>query len=66
MPLNTDSYLRAHGWAGTGTALRAGALARPLAPAQKRTLAGVGRDRDDAFPFWDQCVLPASRRGRGG
>jgi hypothetical protein len=54
MPLDSDSYLRAQGWGGAGTALREGALSRPLAIAQKKTLAGLGKDRDEAFPFWDQ------------
>ena len=54
MPLNSHSYLVAQGWQGTGTALRDGAVARPVIIAQKKTLAGVGKDRDEAFPFWDQ------------
>ena len=54
MPLDSQTYLRNNGWQGHGTALREGALARPLSIPQKRTLAGVGKDRDEAFPFWDQ------------
>lgn len=54
MPLNSHSYLVAQGWKGTGKALREGAINRPVIIAQKKTLAGVGRDRDEAFPFWDQ------------
>lgn len=53
MPLNSHSYLVAQGWKGTGKALREGAINRPVVIAQKKTLAGVGRDRDEAFPFWD-------------
>jgi hypothetical protein len=56
MPLDSHSYLRAQGWEGTGKALREGAISRPIAIAQKKTLAGLGKDRDEAFPFWDQCV----------
>lgn len=57
MPLDGHSYLVAQGWGGKGTGLRKGAISRPLAIPQKKTLAGLGKDRDDAFPFWDQCVL---------
>ena len=54
MPLNSHSYLIAQGWQGTGEALREGAISRPVIITQKKTLAGVGKDRDEAFPFWDQ------------
>jgi hypothetical protein len=56
MPLDCHSYLVAQGWSGKGSGLRQGAISRPLAIPQKRTLAGIGKDREDAFPFWDQCV----------
>jgi hypothetical protein len=48
--------LQSQGWQGDGSALRPGAIIKPLAIPQKRTLAGVGKDRDEAFPFWDQSV----------
>jgi len=54
IPLDGHSYLLSKGWTGKGTGLRHGAIARPLAIPQKRTLAGLGKDRDEAFPFWDQ------------
>lgn len=57
MPLDGHSYLASYGWSGKGTGLRTGAIDRPLAIPKKRNLAGVGKDRDEAFPFWDQCVL---------
>ena len=56
MPLDSHSFLVAQGWAGKGTALREGAISRPLALTQKKTLSGLGKDRDEAFPFWDQYV----------
>lgn len=56
MPLDGHSFLVAQGWGGKGTGLRQGAISRPLAIPQKKTLAGLGKDRDEAFPFWDQCV----------
>jgi hypothetical protein len=54
MPFDSNTFLRDQGWEGSGRGLRDGALSKPLAPAQKRTLAGLGKDRDEAFPFWDQ------------
>ncbi|VDB91434.1 unnamed protein product [Peniophora sp. CBMAI 1063] len=60
MPLDSQTYLRNNGWKGHGTALREGALSRPLSIPQKRTLAGVGKDRDEAFPFWDHVFAAAS------
>lgn len=54
MPLDGHAYLVSQGWTGKGTGLRQGAIARPLVIPQKKTLAGLGKDRDEAFPFWDQ------------
>lgn len=54
MPLDGHSYLISQGWSGLGTGLRQDALIRPLAIPPKRTLSGLGKDRDEAFPFWDQ------------
>ncbi|KAF8964375.1 hypothetical protein BDZ97DRAFT_2007568 [Flammula alnicola] len=56
MPLDGHSYLVAQGWGGKGTGLREGAISRPLAIAQKKNLAGLGKDRDEAFPFWDHAA----------
>jgi len=49
------------GWSGAGTALRAGAISKPLAIPQKKNLAGLGKDRDDAFPFWDHVFSAAAK-----
>jgi hypothetical protein len=57
MPLDGHNYLVSQGWGGKGKALRDGAISRPLIVAQKKNLSGVGKDRDEAFPFWDQCVI---------
>ena len=57
MPLDGHSYLIAQGWGGKGTGLRQGAISRPIAIPQKKTLSGLGKDRDEAFPFWDQYVV---------
>ena len=54
MPLDGHAYLVSQGWAGKGSGLRHGAIAKPITLTQKKTLAGVGKDRDEAIPFWDQ------------
>ncbi|TYJ58385.1 hypothetical protein B9479_000931 [Cryptococcus floricola] len=46
-------HLEQQGWAGKGTALQQGHISRPLAVVQKKTLSGIGKDRDEAVPFWD-------------
>ncbi|THH07419.1 hypothetical protein EW145_g3393 [Phellinidium pouzarii] len=61
MPLDGYSYLVAQGWTGKGSGLRQGAISRPLAIPQKRTLAGLGKDRDEAFPFWDHVFAVAAK-----
>ncbi|KAH9941076.1 hypothetical protein B0H21DRAFT_753482 [Amylocystis lapponica] len=60
MPLDGHAYLVSQGWQGKGSGLRQGAIARPVAVAQKKTLAGIGKDRDDAFPFWDHVFAAAA------
>lgn len=35
-------------------ALKQGHMTRPIAVVQKKTLSGVGKDRDEAVPFWDK------------
>ncbi|WRT68142.1 uncharacterized protein IL334_005117 [Kwoniella shivajii] len=47
------AHLSKHGWKGKGTALKHGHSVRPLAVVQKKTLSGIGKDRDTAVPFWD-------------
>lgn len=61
MPLDSHSYLVSQGWGGKGTGLRPGAISRPLAIPQKKTLAGLGKDRDEAFPFWDHLFSAAAK-----
>ncbi|EIN12639.1 hypothetical protein PUNSTDRAFT_141290 [Punctularia strigosozonata HHB-11173 SS5] len=60
MPLDGHEYLVAQGWKGKGTALREGAISRPIAVTQKKNLGGVGKDRDEAFPFWDHLFAAAA------
>lgn len=61
MTLDGYSYLTSYGWSGRGTGLRNGAIDKPIAIPQKRNLAGVGKDRDEAFPFWDHLFTAASK-----
>ncbi|KAF9019191.1 hypothetical protein BDZ89DRAFT_1020975 [Hymenopellis radicata] len=61
MPLDGHSYLVAQGWSGKGTGLRQGAITRPITVSQKKTLSGIGKDRDEAFPFWDHLFSAAAK-----
>ncbi len=54
MPLDGHAHLVRQGWSGKGSGLRHGAIAKPVTIIQKKTLSGIGKDRDEAFPFWDQ------------
>ncbi|KAH0832045.1 ATP synthase regulation protein NCA2-domain-containing protein [Lanmaoa asiatica] len=55
------AYLTSYGWTGTGTGLRKGAINKPLAIPPKKNLSGLGKDRDEAFPFWDHLFTAASK-----
>ncbi|KAF8580112.1 hypothetical protein K439DRAFT_1637240 [Ramaria rubella] len=59
--LDSTSYLTSFGWQGKGNGLRQGSVSRPLSIPQKRTLAGLGKDRDEAFPFWDHLFSAAAK-----
>ncbi|KZT18438.1 hypothetical protein NEOLEDRAFT_1173578 [Neolentinus lepideus HHB14362 ss-1] len=61
MPLDGHAYLSSQGWPGTGSGLREGAVSRPVIIIQKKTLAGIGKDRDEAFPFWDHLYSAAAK-----
>jgi len=60
MPLDGHAFLLNQGWSGTGTGLRKGAISRPITALQKRNLAGIGKDRDEALPFWDHLFTVAA------
>ncbi|KAI0352641.1 hypothetical protein OH77DRAFT_1428362 [Trametes cingulata] len=60
MPLDSHHHLVKQGWSGKGTGLRNGAIAKPITVKQKKTLAGIGKDRDEAFPFWDHVFQAAA------
>jgi hypothetical protein len=54
MPLDGHAFLLSQGWSGAGEGLRKGAISRPITAPRKKNLAGIGKDRAEAFPFWDQ------------
>ena len=54
MPFDSYSHLVAQGWSGRGSGLRQGSIPKPIIPRQRKGQGGVGVDRDDAAPFWDQ------------
>ncbi|KAJ2919165.1 hypothetical protein MD484_g1244, partial [Candolleomyces efflorescens] len=58
--LKTKFKTQAQGWGGKGTGLRQGAISKPITIAQKKNLAGLGKDRDEAFPFWDHLFSAAA------
>ncbi|KAH9846104.1 hypothetical protein C2E23DRAFT_744811 [Lenzites betulinus] len=60
MPIDGHTHLVKQGWSGKGTGLRNGAIAKPITITQKKTLAGIGKDRDEAFPFWDHVFQAAA------
>lgn len=56
MPLDTAGYLAAQGWQGHGTPLDGNegrGLRKPIVIPQKRTLGGIGKERDRAVEWWD-------------
>jgi hypothetical protein len=56
----SDSTFRQQKYVDCGlnwySALKQGHATRPLAVVQKKNLSGIGKDRDEAVPFWDQYV----------
>jgi len=54
VPTSSSLWLPAD---GEPLALKHGHATRPLPVVRKKTLSGVGKDRDGAVPFWDQSVL---------
>ncbi|KAF8501060.1 hypothetical protein F5888DRAFT_1632849 [Russula emetica] len=60
MPLDGHAFLLSQGWSGSGSGLRKGAISRPVTVTQKKNLAGIGKDRDEAFPFWDHLYTVAA------
>ncbi|KAM0749369.1 hypothetical protein T439DRAFT_327081 [Meredithblackwellia eburnea MCA 4105] len=61
-------YLRGLGWSGPGSSLNNSPTARtkPVTVAQKKTLSGVGKDRDTAFPWWEMVFSAVANKAVSG
>ncbi|EUC62032.1 hypothetical protein RSOL_412230 [Rhizoctonia solani AG-3 Rhs1AP] len=59
--LDGQTHLVKQGWKGTGHPLKAGGRSRPVVIAQKKTLGGIGKDRDESFAFWDHLYDVAAK-----
>ncbi|KAG8731981.1 hypothetical protein FRC11_001260 [Ceratobasidium sp. 423] len=59
--LDGQTHLVKQGWKGAGHPLKAGGRSRPVVVAQKKTLGGIGKDRDESFAFWDHLYDVAAK-----
>ncbi|CCO28813.1 hypothetical protein RSOLAG1IB_00553 [Rhizoctonia solani AG-1 IB] len=59
--LDGQTHLVKQGWRGAGHPLKAGGRSRPIVIAQKKTLGGIGKDRDESFAFWDHLYDVAAK-----
>jgi hypothetical protein len=64
---DSANYLRGLGWSGPGSSLNnsAGARAKPITVIQKKSLSGVGRDRDTSFQWWDAIFTSVASKVGG-
>lgn len=53
MPFSPATYLTEQGWEGKGHGLRKGSIRKPLTVAHKTNLAGLGKERDTGYAWWD-------------
>lgn len=60
-------YLKGLGWKGPGEGLNDNphARAKPITVPQKKTLSGVGKDRDTAFPWWEMVFATVATKVGG-
>ncbi|KAG9026106.1 hypothetical protein FRB95_009383 [Tulasnella sp. JGI-2019a] len=63
MPFDPSVHLASQGWGGHGQPLRpnSNGLRKPIVVAQKKTLGGVGKDRDVSFAFWDHVYAASAQ-----
>ncbi|KAH7340663.1 hypothetical protein B0J17DRAFT_652357 [Rhizoctonia solani] len=59
--LDGQTHLVKQGWKGAGHPLKTGGRSRPVVIAQKKTLGGIGKDRDESFAFWDHLYDVAAK-----
>ncbi|BGP43669.1 hypothetical protein JCM10449v2_007714 [Rhodotorula kratochvilovae] len=64
---DSATFLRGLGWNGPGSSLNnsAAGRAKPVTVAQKKTLSGVGRDRDTSFAWWDAVFTSVAQKVGG-
>lgn len=68
MVFSPSNYLRGLGWSGPGTSLQPDnihARVKPITVPQKKTLAGVGKDRDTAYPWWEMVFANVANKVSG-
>lgn len=52
--MNAEAHLRAQGWQGPGTGLRAGSLQRAILTSKKTDLKGLGAKQNESDQWWDK------------
>lgn len=68
MVFSPANYLRGLGWSGPGTSLQPDnvhARIKPILIPQKKTLGGVGKDRDTAYPWWEMVFATVAGKVKG-
>ena len=68
MVFSPAGYLRGLGWNGPGSSLQPNnvhARAKPITIPQKKTLSGVGKDRDTAYPWWEMVFATVATKVSG-
>ncbi|BGP20280.1 hypothetical protein JCM10213_001111 [Rhodosporidiobolus nylandii] len=64
---DSATYLRGLGWQGPGSSLNGAAhgRAKPVTVVQKKTLSGIGKDRDTSFQWWDAIFTSVASKVGG-
>jgi hypothetical protein len=52
MPFSPSAYLISQGWEGGSKGLRENSRSKPITVIKKSNQSGIGRDRDEAIPWW--------------
>jgi hypothetical protein len=53
MGFNPSAYLATLGWSGPGNGLTATSRKTPITILKKNNTFGIGRERDNSHPWWD-------------
>ncbi|KEI37021.1 uncharacterized protein L969DRAFT_90082 [Mixia osmundae IAM 14324] len=62
MSFSPAGYLQAQGWQGAGQGLQAGSRAKPITLIKKKDQSGLGKDRDEAYPWWDDVFANVAKK----